>query len=607
MPEFSIITTTYNRAHLIIKAIESVLTQTFTDFEYIIVNDGSSDNTAEIIQSFTDPRIKYFLIANSERGFARNYGIKKSSGKYISILDSDDYYLPNQLQSAYDFILKKRNPAFFFQGNQTVDINGKFIYSVNFPKDRIIENLCQNNVACPMGGFIRSDVMHENLFDEDYNFKIAEDLYVWLKIGAKHGIQFNNSITGSCVNHMNNTMNTLNPHLVLYCRDKLITLLNKEDSFKSKYGKHLKSLFNNQTNLAIYAFTVCGDYEKSLKMTLELIFKSPKELLRKRTFVIFRNITYNILEKFKKKIWDYLHEDIWSVAISDFTLERLNDSRSKIMARLFTNSKNKYLADPFPFINKKGEMEILTEEFNFKTQKGNISVLQVENGVITYKKSALETSGHLSYPNVFKFNDRIFVVLESGSQNELNLFEYTDDSELVKVKTLIPSVKAIDPSIFFDGKYFWLSYTNGNDLQNGNLYLYYTEDLFTGWKPHKMNPVKYGKSNSRGAGSWFTHGGEIYRPAQNCKLGYGGSIIINKIKYLTPEIYNEMEIHELFPDQIIDENNSKAIFNGIHTMNFSRNNLIIDLKVTHFEFKKILILLSNRVMNLLKFSRIKTE
>ena len=92
---FSIILPTFNRSYLIQKAIKSVLCQSYPVFELIIVDDGSKDNTGEVVKSFKDQRIKYYYLENQGRSFARKQGIKKSQGDYISFLDSDDFYKPD--------------------------------------------------------------------------------------------------------------------------------------------------------------------------------------------------------------------------------------------------------------------------------------------------------------------------------------------------------------------------------------------------------------------------------------------------------------------------------------------------------------------------------
>lgn len=99
----SVIISTYNRADLVGRAIQSVLNQTYQDFELIVVDDGSIDNTEEVVRNFKDARIHY-IRHKENRGapFARNYGAKIANGEYISLLDSDDYYLPNKLTVQID-------------------------------------------------------------------------------------------------------------------------------------------------------------------------------------------------------------------------------------------------------------------------------------------------------------------------------------------------------------------------------------------------------------------------------------------------------------------------------------------------------------------------
>lgn len=102
-PFFSIILPTFNRAHLIRRALGSVLAQSFADWELLIVDDGSSDNTREIIQDYLlDPRISYSFEVNSGPAMARNRGIASAHGGYITFIDSDDEYLPEHLQLRYN-------------------------------------------------------------------------------------------------------------------------------------------------------------------------------------------------------------------------------------------------------------------------------------------------------------------------------------------------------------------------------------------------------------------------------------------------------------------------------------------------------------------------
>lgn len=99
MPEVSVIIPAYNRAHCINRAMQSVRSQTFKDMEIIVVNDGSTDNTEEIVMSIPDERIRYIHCeTNRGPGAARNEGLKAARGKYIAFLDSDDEWLPEKIE-----------------------------------------------------------------------------------------------------------------------------------------------------------------------------------------------------------------------------------------------------------------------------------------------------------------------------------------------------------------------------------------------------------------------------------------------------------------------------------------------------------------------------
>ena len=124
---FSVIIPLFNRSKTISKAIKSVLNQSFTDFELIVVDDCSTDNSSEIVHQFQllDSRIRYLKNENNlERCITRNIGIQSAKGKYICFLDSDDYHLPFHLETFHKKILEEKEPkAFLFTSawNETED------------------------------------------------------------------------------------------------------------------------------------------------------------------------------------------------------------------------------------------------------------------------------------------------------------------------------------------------------------------------------------------------------------------------------------------------------------------------------------------------------
>lgn len=101
MPKVSVIIPLYNKGFLIAETLNSVLNQTFTDFEVVIINDGSTDTSFEIVSQFSDERIKLFQQENKGAAAARNLGIEKASGELIAFLDADDYWYPNHLEELF--------------------------------------------------------------------------------------------------------------------------------------------------------------------------------------------------------------------------------------------------------------------------------------------------------------------------------------------------------------------------------------------------------------------------------------------------------------------------------------------------------------------------
>lgn len=109
-PEISIVVCSYNRAKYLNRCIDSVINQSFTDWELVIVDDGSQDNTFEVVNPYINnfQKIRYLKHQNKKQCYAKNAGIQASFGKYITFLDSDDAYQANHLKSRLDYM--KNNP-----------------------------------------------------------------------------------------------------------------------------------------------------------------------------------------------------------------------------------------------------------------------------------------------------------------------------------------------------------------------------------------------------------------------------------------------------------------------------------------------------------------
>lgn len=114
----SIVLPSYNRAHILPKAVESILRQTYKDFELIIVDDGSSDNTCEVVKSFDDNRIVYVRQENAGACVARNNGIDHARGEYIAFQDSDDIWHQDKLEKQLKILQEKNADIVFCRMNR---------------------------------------------------------------------------------------------------------------------------------------------------------------------------------------------------------------------------------------------------------------------------------------------------------------------------------------------------------------------------------------------------------------------------------------------------------------------------------------------------------
>ena len=182
-PFFSVIIPTYNRANLIPKAIESILNQTFVDWELIIVDDGSCDETKAVVANYKDNRIKYIWQKNKERSAARNNGISNSKGEYICFLDSDDYFLPDRLQSFFIELSNRKFPIAIFYTGICFDTNGKIERREENPN--IFGNMLEYVVYNPIGNpqvCIHKSILDKHKFNE--SISISEDVELWVRIIA---------------------------------------------------------------------------------------------------------------------------------------------------------------------------------------------------------------------------------------------------------------------------------------------------------------------------------------------------------------------------------------------------------------------------------------
>ena len=181
----SVIIATYNREDLVVRAINSVLSQTFLNYEIIVVDDGSTDGTKEKIEALFSGKVRYFYQKNTGPDVARDFGISNAKGEYIAILDSDDYWIDNNklekqvkfLNDNNDYILVGGNMIIVNEFNKKTVENRRILLTDREIRDRIlIENpfahstvMYRKSAWDKVGGYGKN----EHGFSEDWN--------LWLK------------------------------------------------------------------------------------------------------------------------------------------------------------------------------------------------------------------------------------------------------------------------------------------------------------------------------------------------------------------------------------------------------------------------------------------
>jgi len=281
-PLITIIIPSYKRFHKIKKALSSIQTQSFQDWELIVVDNNSKDGTKELVSSLNDDRIKFFEINNN--GFiskSRNLGIEKSNGKYLAFLDSDDWWTTNKLQIVEKYINKGYkflyHDMYISKKNNLIKTKTKYCRELFKP---IYSDLIENGPAFPTS----SVVVEKKLFNLTKNFDETKDLITWEDYDA--WIKFSK---------INEEFIKL-PGVLGYIKIDNENLLSSDKSIKNIY--YFKSRYIQKKTLPIWClFSLVRSYIlkkdfRNAKTNLDILKKNKLNFKNKIRYIFFQVLCY---------------------------------------------------------------------------------------------------------------------------------------------------------------------------------------------------------------------------------------------------------------------------------------------------------------------------
>ena len=201
MIKFSIIIPLYNKANFVCTTIESILAQTFNDYEIIVVNDGSTDNSLTVVNELNDARIHIFSKENGGVSAARNFGIDKAQNEYITFLDADDLWLPDYLETIKGMIEQYPQAGVFATTYTYINhLNEKYDrlnYNLQRGEIVVVDNYCKSIINGEIKQLCTDTIcVKKVLFEQTGGFregiKRGEDIDMWLRLSLVSTIIWKN-------------------------------------------------------------------------------------------------------------------------------------------------------------------------------------------------------------------------------------------------------------------------------------------------------------------------------------------------------------------------------------------------------------------------------
>ena len=253
-PFFSVAIAVYNKEKYIVETVESVLAQNFDDFEVVIVDDGSTDSSRELIRQFNDKRIKIFSQENQGASAARNYAIAKCSGKYIALIDADDLWTPEHLPNIKELILQfpeaqlfathyevMYTPHYKVEANYSIELDNK----IQLINDYFAGSMVNSLIHTSSVAFTKNAFLDAGQFD--INLRSGEDTDLWIRLGLKNKIAFHTNVSSTYRKYADNNLTS---QYLVEESSKLIGKYKEEEQSNDSLKKFMNL---NRFAIAVYA------------------------------------------------------------------------------------------------------------------------------------------------------------------------------------------------------------------------------------------------------------------------------------------------------------------------------------------------------------------
>jgi glycosyltransferase involved in cell wall biosynthesis len=296
-PFFSIIIPAYNRASLIGNALHSLKVQSFSDFEALVIDDGSTDNTEEVVSGWLSPCFHYHKKENAERGAARNFGLHKAQGQYITFLDSDDVVYPHYFQQAKEAIEHYQNPPFLHLGYEVVDEHMRPLTKVNYLQSDDIHPFIKGNPLSCTGVFLRNDIADQFLFREDRDLAGSEDWELWIRIAANVGIKTDNRIAAALINHDSRSVKHYSKQKLIRRKELAMAYAFEDQAVRKAFAPYLKKINSYWDSYIALHLVLSGNLGSGLSFWLHSMRQYPLSLFERRSAAIFKHLILQWLHR----------------------------------------------------------------------------------------------------------------------------------------------------------------------------------------------------------------------------------------------------------------------------------------------------------------------